>query len=130
MTSGCHAEVLDRPQLAGAIEAHLDLVDDQQDAVLVEHLLQFDEEVLRRDDVAAGALDRLDVEGGELRLAGLGVPHAVVFALEQARELLHAVVRRTPPCSCPWGRGSGRGTARTARGRRNGRSGGDSDRTR
>ena len=61
------AEVLDRPQLAGAVEAHLDLVDDQQDAVLVEHPLQLDEEVLRRDDVAAGALDRLDVEGGDTR---------------------------------------------------------------
>ena len=84
--------MLDREQLAGAVEAHLDLVHDQQDAVLVEHALQLGEEVLRRDDVAAGALDRLDVEGGKLGLAGLGVPHAVVFALEQALELLDAVV--------------------------------------
>ena len=89
---GLHAEVLDRPQLAGAIEAHLDLVDDQQDAVLVEHALQLDEEVLGRNDVAAGALDRLDVEGRVLGLARLGVPDAVVLALEQALELLHAVV--------------------------------------
>ena len=86
------AEMLDRPQLAGAVEAHLDFVDDQQDAVAVEHLLELDEEVLRRDDVAAGALDRLDVEGGVFGLAGLGVPDAVVFALEQALELLDAVV--------------------------------------
>ena len=89
---GLHAEVLDRPQLAGAIEAHLDFVDDQQDAVLVEHALQLDEIVRRRNDVAARALDRLDVEGGILGLAGLRVPHAVVLALEQPLELLHAVV--------------------------------------
>ena len=112
------------------IEAHLDFVDDEQDAVLVEHFLQLDEEVLRRDDVAAGALDRLDVEGGVFRLAGLGVPHAVVFALEQALELLARSERRTPPCSCPSGRGSDTGTARTARDRRNGRSGGGSGRRR
>ena len=108
-TSGCDAEVLDRPQLAGAVEAHLDLVDHQQDAVLVEHLLQPLEEVHRRDDVAAGALDRLDVEGGVFGLPGLGVPDAVIFGLEQAGELVRRTARRTLPCSCPWGRGSSRG---------------------
>src|SRR6476659_9501771 len=85
------AEMLDREELAGAVETHLDLVDDQQDAVPVEHLLELDEEVLGRNDVAARALDRLHVEGGKLGLADLGVPHAAVFALEQARELPHAM---------------------------------------
>ena len=107
---GRDAEVLDRPELAGPVEAHLDLVDDHQDAVLVEHLLQVLEEVHRRHDVAARALQWLDVEGGVLGLAGLRIPEAVVLALEQARELLHAVVRRTLPWSCPWVPGSGRGT--------------------
>src|SRR5262249_39614551 len=59
-------------------------------AVLVEHLLQLSEEVLGWNYVSAGALDRLDVERGVLGLARLRVPHAVVLALEQACELLHA----------------------------------------
>src|SRR5471032_596522 len=63
---GRDAEMLDRPQLAGAIDAHLDFIDHQQDAVLVEYLLEVDEEILRRNDIAAGALDRLDEERGEL----------------------------------------------------------------
>ena len=53
---------------------------------------ELNEEVLRWNYVAAGALDRLHIERGVLGLAGLRVPHAVVLALEQARELLHAVV--------------------------------------
>ena len=98
-----HAEMLDRPQLAGAEETHLDLVDDQQDAVLVEHLLQAREEVRRRDHVAAGALDRLDVERGVFALPRLRVPHAVVFGLEQALELRARSARRIPPCVMPFG---------------------------
>ncbi|RMO59452.1 hypothetical protein ALQ29_05598 [Pseudomonas marginalis pv. marginalis] len=86
-----HVEVLDRPQLAGAVEAHLDFVGHHQDAVLVQHLLEFAVEVHRRDHVAAGALDRLDVKRGVFALADFRVPHAVVFGLEQAGELLHAV---------------------------------------
>src|SRR5436190_3772439 len=86
------AEMLDREELAGAVEAHLNLVHHQQDAVLVEHALQPGKVVLRRDDVAPGTLDRLHVERGVFRLAGLGVPHAVVLALEQALELFDAVV--------------------------------------
>ena len=108
-TSGCHAEMLDRPQLAGAEEAHLDLVDDEQDAVLVEHPLQLDEEVRRRNHVAAGALDRLDVERRVFALAGLRVPHAVVFGLEQALELRDAVLAVFLLATCPSGRGSGTG---------------------
>src|SRR6266545_296531 len=88
---GLDAEMLDRPQLAGAEETHLDLVDHQQDAVAVQHLLELDEEILRRNYVAAGALDWLDVERGIFGLAGLGIPDAVVFALEQALERSYAV---------------------------------------
>src|SRR5690242_8698975 len=63
-----HAEMLDRPHLAGAIEPHLYFIDHQQDAVLVQDLLQFAEEVHRRHDIAAGALDCLDIEGREFGL--------------------------------------------------------------
>ena len=87
-----HAEVLDREHLAGAVEAHLDLVDHEQDAVTIQHALELDEEVPRGNDVAAGALDRLHVEGGKLGLARFRVPDAVVLALEQAFELLDAVM--------------------------------------
>ena len=80
------AVVLDRPHLAGAEHAHVDFVADEQYAVVVQHRLQFLEEVHRRDDVAAGALNGLGVEGGVFALAGLGVPQAVVFGLEQPRE--------------------------------------------
>src|SRR5262249_34464230 len=48
-------------------------------------------EVPGRDHVAAGALDRLHIEGGVFGLARLRVPDAVVFALEQALEGPHAV---------------------------------------
>src|SRR6185437_1606020 len=90
---GLDAEILDRPQLSGAPETHLDFVDHEQDAVLVQHLLQVPEEIPWRHHVATGALDRLDVERRVLALVGLGIPHAVVFGLEQAGELAHATVR-------------------------------------
>src|SRR5262249_46266724 len=70
----------------------MNLFHHRQDAWGFELLVELDEEVLRRDDVAAGALDRLDVERGVFGLARLRVPHAVVLALEQALELPHAVV--------------------------------------
>ncbi len=87
-----HAEVFDRPQLAGPPETHLDFIGHHQDAVLVEHLLQALEEARRRDHVAAGALNGFHVERGVFALVGLRVPHAVVFGLEQALELAHAAV--------------------------------------
>ena len=55
------------PRTCRAEEAHLDLVVDEQDMSLVENLLQRREIFRRRDDVAAGALDRLDVEGRRTR---------------------------------------------------------------
>src|SRR5690606_1704153 len=86
-----HIEMFDRPELPGSIEAHLDFIDDQQNAVLIENLFELLEEILRRDDVAAGSLNRLDVESRELGLAGLRVPNAVVLAFEQPGELRHAI---------------------------------------
>jgi len=59
--------------------------------VRIEHALELLEVAGRRDHITAGALDRLHVERRELALPGLGIMDAVVFALEQARELIHAV---------------------------------------
>ena len=57
---GLHAEVLDGEHLAGPAHAGLHLVDDQQDAVPVRELAQALQELRRRHEVAAFALDRLD----------------------------------------------------------------------
>src|SRR5262249_14236579 len=62
-----------------------------QDLAGLENRLQALEVAGRRDHVAARALDHLDEERRVLRLADLGVPDAVVLAVEQALELLHAV---------------------------------------
>src|SRR5215475_2594740 len=88
---GLHIEILHRPEFSGPEEAHLNLVVDQQDAPRFEDALEFFEITGRRDHVAAGALNRLDIERGELALAGLGVPCRVILAVEQSRELVDAV---------------------------------------
>ena len=51
---------LDREHLPGAPHARLHFVGDQQDAVLRRQLAQPLQELVRRDDVAAFALNRLD----------------------------------------------------------------------
>src|SRR6267143_2110013 len=85
-------EMFDAPHLAGAIDTHLDLIYHQQYAVLVEHLLELDEKSFRRNDIPARALNRLDIKCCILAFVGSRVPHAVVFAFEEASELLHTVV--------------------------------------
>src|SRR6267378_2337868 len=85
-------EMFDASHLAGAIDTHLDLIYHQQNAVLVEHLLELDEKSFRRNDIPACALNRLDIECRILAFVGSRVPHAVVFAFEEASELLHTVV--------------------------------------
>jgi hypothetical protein len=60
------AGVLDRPPSAGAAHARLDLVGDEEDAVLVADLAQSLHEGLRRGEVAALSLDRLDDDGGHV----------------------------------------------------------------
>ena len=57
---GLDAVVLARPHRAGAADAGLHLVDDEQDAVAVAQLAQVGQPARRRHDVAAFALDRLD----------------------------------------------------------------------
>src|SRR5262249_2495494 len=61
-----HAEVLDRPHLAGAAEAALHLVDDEADAVLLRHLTEMFDEARRRDEKTAFAEDGLDDERADL----------------------------------------------------------------
>ena len=61
-----HAPVFDGPHLAGPARARLDLVGDEQDAVLVADVAQALEEAVLGDEVAALALDRLDDDRGDL----------------------------------------------------------------
>src|SRR3954447_13676463 len=57
---GNKVEVLAREHAAGTAHARLHLVGDQQDVVPVREFLEFVEELLWRDHVAAFALYRLD----------------------------------------------------------------------
>src|SRR6478736_4670930 len=83
--------MFDRPEFASPVDTHLDLVDDEQDAVLIQNLLEFGEEVHGRNDIATGALDRFDIEGGIFCAADLRIPDAVIFAFEEASEFAHAM---------------------------------------
>ena len=67
MRSGSTPECSIANILPGAPEAGLDLVDDQQDAVLVADLAQSAQELEGRDVEAALALDRLDDDRGDAR---------------------------------------------------------------
>ena len=57
---GLHAPMFAREHLAGATDARLHFVEDQQDAVLVAELAQAGEKAVGRHEIAAFALDRLD----------------------------------------------------------------------
>ena len=81
---GLDVPVLDREHLAGPPEPGLDLVGDEQDAVLAGDLAQPRQEPRRRHDVAALAEDRLDDDRRDLvrvdelveRQVELGLPVA------------------------------------------------------
>ena len=60
-----HAGVLDGPPLAGAADAALDFVGDQQNAVLVADAAQLLHEDRGSDHVSAFALDGLNEDGGD-----------------------------------------------------------------
>ena len=64
---GLHAPVLAGEHAAGAADARLHFVEDQQDAVLVAQRAQAGEEAVGRHDVAAFALDRLDQDRRDFR---------------------------------------------------------------
>ena len=65
--------MLDREQFAGAGEAGLDLVGDQEDAVLVADAAELDQKLGRRDVEAAFALDRLDDDRRDPRRLDIGL---------------------------------------------------------
>ena len=106
------AEILETPELAGTVEAHLDFVVHEHDLALVEDLLEARVIAVRRDHIAARALDAFHIERGVFGFPGLGVPHAVIFG------------------ACRRGSGSSTGRARTARVPRSARNGGGSGRRR
>ena len=82
--------MLDRPHLAGPPGAGLDLVGDEQDAVLVADPAQALEEAVLGDDVAALALDRLDDDRGDL----VGRRQLVEQDLVEPAQVLDPAVRR------------------------------------
>ena len=77
---GLDARVLDREEAAGAAEAGLHLVGDEDDAVAVADLAHACDELGRRDDEAALALHRLEDDRGD----GLGARPWVVSARSSA----------------------------------------------
>ena len=87
---GLDAPVLDRPHLAGPPGARLDLVGDEQDAVLVADRAQALEEAVLGDDVAALALDRLDDDRRDL----VGRGELVEQDLVEPAQVLDPAVRR------------------------------------
>src|SRR5476649_110709 len=82
-----NAEMFNGPQFTGTIKAHLDFIDHQQDAVIVEHFLQALVKITRWDDIAAGALNRFDIERGEFRLLDFRFPNAMIFIFKQAGKI-------------------------------------------
>ena len=81
---GLDAAVLDAPPLAaGAAEAGLHLVADEDAAVLPDDLDRDLEVLLRRRDEPADALDRLGEEAGDL--AGRGRPDQLLDVLRALR---------------------------------------------
>src|SRR5262249_38971990 len=86
-----YAEMLDGPHLAGAVDAHLDLVHNEQNPVPVEHFFQLHKEIQRRDDVTARPFYGLDIECRIFCFARLWVPYAMIFSLEEALELPDAM---------------------------------------
>src|SRR5262249_54917301 len=85
------AEIFEAPQLTRAVEAHLNFVVHHQDVAIVQNLPETLEITGRRDHIAAGPLNRFDVERRKLGLAGLRIPEGVVLRVKAALELLQAI---------------------------------------
>src|SRR5271165_4885760 len=66
-----HVKVLHRPHLSGAIEAHLDLIIEEQYSPFAANGRQALEISFGGHVVASGALDRLDEKSAELGVTGL-----------------------------------------------------------
>src|ERR1051326_6615851 len=68
------SQVLHRPEFAGAIESHLDLIVYDQNVAPAARLLQSCEVFPGWNDISSGSLDRLDVECAVLRCLRFGIP--------------------------------------------------------
>ena len=112
MMSGVDARPLMGEQLAGAADAGLHLVEDQEQAVLVAELAQAAQALRRHGADAALALDRLDQDGAGLgrdrRLQRLVIAERdLVEALDlraEAFEILLSARRRRSSPACGRGR--------------------------
>src|SRR5258706_10267696 len=76
---GLNLEMLHRPLPAGAEKAHLNLIVNDQDAMLAAYFLQALEIAAGGNYVASGALHRLDEKRPELGTARLPIPDAGAF---------------------------------------------------
>ena len=117
---GLDVPVPDREHLAGPPEPGLDLVGDEQDAVLAGDLAEPWQEPRRRHDVAALAEDRLEDDRGDVLRVDELVERQVELGLPVARARVRGVRRHRAPGSStdrPCGRRSP-ATARTRPGRR------------
>ncbi len=93
---GDDALVLHGPELAGAPEAGLDLVDDEYDAVLIAEPAQAAEEALGGHDEAALAQDGLDDDGGHVLRRHVGQQHLVEARQGVLRQLVGRHADRRP----------------------------------
>ena len=91
---GRDAPVLAREHLAGTPDAGLHLVEDQQDAVPVAQRPQAGEEPVRRHEVAALALDRLDQDRGDLARRHVAGEQHVLDVVEDGLALVGAGEQR------------------------------------
>src|ERR1039457_4350212 len=85
---GLYPGVLNRPPLAGATDAALDLVDDQQNAVTVADAAKFLHKSRGRDDVAAFPLNGLDENGGNFLGCERGLEELVLNKARAAQSKL------------------------------------------
>lgn len=98
-----NAFVLASPHFAGATHTGLYFVEDEQEAVLVSQLAQLGEEAFRRNDVACGALARLNDQCGNIAdtcvCAPSGVtPVDIISSITLTQRRAHSM-----PSSSPYG---------------------------
>src|SRR5258708_17150391 len=84
--------MFDRPHLPGAVEAHLNLVVHDQNAVASTYCRHSFEVVARRDDITPRPLHWFDEECAELGATRLWIPRTRVFVLEETLEFVHTEI--------------------------------------
>ena len=98
---GLDAVVLARPHRAGAPDAGLHLVDDEQDAVRVAQRAQVGQPAGRRHDVAALALDRLDEDRRHVGRVGELLEQHLLDVVGAGQAAARRTGRSTGRGSCP-----------------------------